>query len=847
MSIEKLLLVDGSGIAYRSYFALPRLSSPKGLPTQAVYGFANIIFKILDEINPNYIAVAFDTSAPSFRHKAYKEYKAHREVMPDEMSIQLPYIKKLLEALSIRILEYPGYEADDIIATLVDRFKKENLEISVISGDYDLLALVDKNVRVIVPRKGITEVEVFDIGAVKEKFGILPYKIPLFKALAGDSSDNIKGIEGIGKSSAVEILRNINHVDELIANIQYLPNRIRVKLEGKEDEVRENLFLATLKRDVPVEIDLNDIAVRDPDLDKVKSIAQELGMKSILKRFSIETPDYNHNTGTAAEKKGIKDILDIIDSSSYLSLFSDLDLSIYPVKLKSISISIEDKTYRLDEDEDVLKNFIRDLFSERRTIAVYDMKALWKVLGIYERELTSEILDVLILGYLIDPSQEVSLNKLSDRYLGMNLPESCAIYKLGLILKEEIDKNDMNKLYQEIELPLTRVLADMELKGVLIDAEYLKELSKMLDLSLSQIEREIYNLAGEEFNINSPKQLSLILFEKLKLPPVKKTKTGYSTDAEVLSQLASESEICARLLEYRELTKLKSTYVDALPKLINPHTGRLHTTFTQTGTSTGRLASSDPNLQNIPVRSEIGKEIRRAFIAPKGYKLISADYSQIELRILAHLSGDPLLIDAFNKGVDIHAQTAAKILGVEQEEVTPNMRRLAKTINFGIIYGMSDYGLSKELGIHRREAKEYIENYFNTYSGVKEFLEKLKEEAREKGYVTTIFNRRRYIPQIRSSNKAERELGERLAVNTPIQGSAADLIKLAMVRLYDILRQKGLSASIILQIHDELLIETKEDMVEEVAHIVKDTMENVYKMKIPITVDIKIGDNWCEI
>ncbi|MCX7795164.1 MAG: DNA polymerase I [bacterium] len=843
MSIERLLLIDGSGIAYRCYFALPRLSNSKGFPTQAIYGFANIMFKILDEISPNYIAVAFDTPAPSFRHETYREYKAHRQAMPDEMSIQIPYIKKLLKAMSITILECPGYEADDVIATLVHRFKNE-LEIFVISGDYDLLALVDEKVRVLVPRKGITEVETFDIKAVEEKLGVLPHKIPLFKALAGDTSDNIKGIEGIGKSSAIEILKDINTMEELVSKIPSLPSRLRSKLEGKKEEIRENLFLATLKKDLPINIEINDLAIKPPNIEEIKNIAIELEMKTILKKFSIDIPT-NTNIEIHMEKRSIEDLINIIKDKIYLALSPEIDFSQYPPKLKGLFISTDENIYRVDGDRDNLKRFVSDLIKDK-SIAIYDMKSLWKAIDIEKVE-PLNILDVSILGYLLDPSQDVTLNKLVDKYIKERLPQECAIYKLGSILKDEIKKNDMDELYNRIELPLTKVLASMELKGVLIDVDYLQELSKVLEVSLSQTEREIYNLAGEVFNINSPKQLAYILFEKLKLPPVKKTKTGYSTDAEVLTQLATESEICLKLLEFRELTKLKSTYVDALPKLINPYTGRLHTTFSQTSTSTGRLASSDPNLQNIPIRSEIGKEIRRAFIAPKGYKLISADYSQIELRVLAHLSGDPLLIEAFENGVDIHSQTAVKILGVKPEDVTPNLRRLAKTINFGIIYGMSDYGLSKELGIHKREAKEYIENYFKTYKVVKEFLESLKETAKEKGYVTTIFNRRRYIPQIKSGNKTERELGERLAINTPIQGSAADLIKLAMVNLYKVLREKGLPADILLQIHDELLIEVREDVTNELAQIVKETMENAYPMKVPITVDIKIGDNWCEI
>lgn len=844
MSIEKLVLVDGSGIAYRCYFALPRLSNSKGFPTQAIYGFANIMFKILDEIKPDYIAVAFDTPTPSFRHEAYKEYKAQRQAMPDEMSIQIPYIKRLLNAMSIEILEYPGYEADDIIATLVDRFKKE-LEITVISGDYDLLALVDKDVKVLVPRKGITEVETFDIKAVEEKLGVLPHKIPLFKALAGDASDNIKGIEGIGKNSAIEILKDVDTLEELISKIPNLPLRLKTKLIGKEDEIRENLFLATLKRDVPIDLDIRDLKIGLPNIEEVRNIALELEMKTILKRFSIDV-SVDASIEIHMEKKSVEDVINIIKGKEYLALSPEIDLSVYPPRLKGLSISVDEKIYKVEGDMDNLKRFVSDIIGKDKHIAVYDAKSLWKTIDM-DRVESSNMLDVSILGYLLDPSQEVTLNKLIDRYVKERLPQEYAIYKLGILLKEEVDKNDMSELYSRIELPLTKVLASMELKGVLIDVDYLQELSKVLEVSLSQTEREIYNLAGEIFNINSPKQLAYILFEKLKLPPVKKTKTGYSTDAEVLTQLANESEICLKLLEYRELMKLKSTYVDALPKLINPYTGRLHTTFSQTGTSTGRLASSEPNLQNIPIRSEIGKEIRRAFVSPRGYKLISADYSQIELRVLAHLSGDPLLIDAFENGVDIHSQTAVRILGIKPEDVTPNLRRLAKTINFGIIYGMSDYGLSKELGIHKREAKEYIENYFNTYKVVKEFLESLKETAREKGYVTTIFNRRRYIPQIKSNNKTERELGERLAINTPIQGSAADLIKLAMVNLYNKLREKALPADIILQIHDELLVEVREDIADDVAQIVKETMENAYPMRVPITVDVKIGDNWCEI
>jgi len=842
MSIDKLILVDGNGIAYRCYFALPRLSSPKGIPTQAVYGFTNIIFRVIDEENSSYMVVAFDTKAPSFRHEAYKEYKAHRQAMPEDMSIQFPYIKRLLKALSIPILEYPGYEADDVIATLVERFGKM-MDILVISGDYDLLALVKENVKVILPLKGITETEVFDVKAVEERLGVPPYKIPLFKALAGDASDNIKGIDGIGKMSAIEILKDVDRVDELIEKIPSLPSRLKPKLEGKEEEIRDNFFIASLKTDVPISIEVSELALKDVDREELKSIAQELGMRSVLKRFSIEASDQEMRV--SHEEIELERLSALIEKADSLSIEGIIDKSHYPPKLKELTVCIDGHIYRVEAH---LTEFVGDLLTQDKIISLYDVKSIYKCISPEKRDnLSKNILDVHLLGYLLDTSQEVKLENLIDKYLGENIERPLAITRLGPILKNEVLDNGMGELYEKIELPLTRVLADMELKGVLIDTEYLNEFSKTLEVSLSQIESSIYNLTGETFNINSPKQLAYILFEKLRLPPVKKTKTGYSTDAEVLTQLAAENEICARLLEYRELTKLKNTYVDALPKLVNPYTGRLHTHFSQTMTSTGRLTSMEPNLQNIPIRSEIGKEIRKAFIAPPGYKLISADYSQIELRILAHLSGDPLLIDAFNKGMDIHSQTASKLFGVPPENVNSNMRRLAKIINFGIIYGMSEYGLSKELGIHRKEAANYIENYFNTYRIVKEFLNNLKKETMEKGYAHTIFNRRRYIPQIRSSNKTERELGERLAVNTPIQGSAADLIKLAMVNLYDILKAKKLEASIILQIHDELLIEVREEEAEKVAGIVKEVMETAYPMSVPITVELEIGDNWCEI
>ncbi|MGC9064782.1 MAG: DNA polymerase, partial [bacterium] len=584
MSIEKLILVDGNGIAYRCYFALPRLSSPKGIPTQAVYGFSNIIFKVIDEEKPSYMAVAFDTKVPSFRHEIYKEYKAKRQEMPEEMSIQFPYIKRLLKALSISILEYPGYEADDIIATLVERFR-DKMEILIISGDYDLLTLVGENVKVILPRKGITETETFDVKAVEEKLGVPPYKIPLFKALAGDVSDNIKGIEGIGKVSAVEILRDVDNLDDLIEKIPILPTKLRSKLEGREAEIRENLFLASLKCDVPISVDLSQFVIKDIDKEELISIALELGMKSILKRFSLEDP--RDNPKVSCERIDREKFTTLIENIDYLSLDAVIEGSYYPPLLRELIICMDERLYRVEKEQ---KELVEDLLSRGKMFSLYDMKSLYKCISPEKRKHPSgNILDVSLLAYLLDPSQDIRLENLINKYLTRDIERPLAIYQLGPILREEVVKNEMSELYERIELPLTRVLAEMELKGVLLDTDYLNELSKTLETSLSRIEASIYALAGETFNINSPKQLAYILFEKLKLPPVKKTKTGYSTDAEVLAQLAAENEICARLLEYRELIKLKSTYVDALPKLVNPYTKRLHTTFTQVGTSTGRL------------------------------------------------------------------------------------------------------------------------------------------------------------------------------------------------------------------------------------------------------------------
>ncbi|RDV83554.1 DNA polymerase I [Ammonifex thiophilus] len=859
MKEKTLLLLDGSSIAYRAFFALPSLRTRTGLPTGAVYGFTSMLFKVLEEKRPTAIVAAFDKSKTTFRHALAETYKAQRPATPDELRQQFNLIKEVLTALNIPVVEKEGFEADDLIGTLVSRAEKEGWRCLIVTGDLDALQLVSPFTTVVLMRKGISEIAVFNETEVKQRFGIAPGQLPDFKALAGDASDNIPGLPGIGPKTASRLLQSYHSLENLLESKESLPAKLRETLEKHKEEALLAKKLALIRRDVPLEEDV----IRPwsgPDLRATLEVFSRLEFRTLVKRFLELFPEARllglEGLATNAVRVKIERPEELRRLGEELKSQEFVALAYPPVlrrKLTSPTLALclgGEKVFLLEGPE-VLKSFLRLLEAKESLISTYDAKSCLHALEPYGLKPEMIGFDVLLAAYLVNPAANNELGAIAFEHAGLTLspgaelPEKAqAICRLTPILKSKIKLQEQEYLYYSVELPLAAVLADMEKAGVKVSEEKLRALSQELGEQLAQLSEEIYKLAGERFNLNSPRQLGYILFEKLGLKPVKKTKTGYSTDASVLEKLA-EHEIVAKVLAYRQLAKLKSTYTDALPELIDPATGRLHTTFLQAGTATGRLASAEPNLQNIPVRDSLGRRIRQAFVAEgPEYVLLSADYSQIELRVLAHLSEDPGLCEAFVKGEDIHARTAAEIFGVPPQEVTPEMRAKAKVVNFGIVYGMSDYGLSQELKIEPSEAHEYIERYFRRYPRVKQFIERVISQAREKGYVTTILNRRRYIPEILSSNRTQHQLGERLAINTTIQGSAADLIKKAMVDIHRQLKGQGFRCQMILQVHDELLFEVPKGELEKVAPMIKSTMEQALPFKVPIKANLKVGPNW---
>ncbi|ACX52157.1 DNA polymerase I [Ammonifex degensii KC4] len=859
MKGKTLLLLDGSSIAYRAFFALPSLRTRTGLPTGAVYGFTSMLFKVLEERRPTAIVAAFDKSKTTFRHALAETYKAHRPATPDELRQQFNLIKEVLTALNVPVVEKEGFEADDLIGTLVDRAEKEGWQCLIVTGDLDALQLVSPLTTVVLMRKGISEIAVFNEAEVKRRFGVTPRQLPDFKALAGDASDNIPGLPGIGPKTASRLLQSHQSLEKLLESKESLPAKLRETLERHKEEAVLAKKLALIRRDVPLEEEI----IRPwpgPNILATLEVFSRLEFRTLAKRFLELFPEARLLSASGLTPSAVRvkverpEELERLGEELGRQEFAALA---YPPVLRRkatssfLALCLGGEKVFLLEGPEVLKSFFRLLEEKGGLVSTYDAKSCLHALEPYGFKPEMIGFDVLLAAYLVNPAANNELGAIAFEHAGFmlspgaELPEKAqAIYQLTPILKSKIKLQEQEYLYYSVELPLAAVLADMEKVGVKVSEERLRSLSKELGEQLAQLSEEIYKLAGERFNLNSPRQLGYILFEKLGLKPVKKTKTGYSTDASVLEKLA-EHEIVAKVLVYRQLAKLKSTYTDALPELIDPATGRLHTTFLQAGTATGRLASAEPNLQNIPVRDSLGRRIRQAFVAEgPDYVLLSADYSQIELRVLAHLSEDPGLCEAFVKGEDIHARTAAEIFGVSPQEVTPEMRAKAKVVNFGIVYGMSDYGLSQELKIEPGEAHEYIERYFRRYPRVKQFIERVIAQAREKGYVTTILNRRRYIPEILSSNRNQRQLGERLAINTTIQGSAADLIKKAMVDIHRQLKGQGFKCRMILQVHDELLFEVPKEELEKVAPIIKSTMEQALPFKVPIKANLKVGPNW---
>lgn len=805
-----------------------------------------MLLKVLKEFQPEYLALCLDEKAPTFRHEAYREYKATRPPMPEDLAVQLPYIREVAEALGLSLLSIPGYEADDLIATLATKFLNP---IIIIAGDRDLLALVSERVYIWDPMRE----KVIDPQTVVKRYGLPPEKIPELRALVGDPSDNIPGVKGIGEKTAAKLIKSFGSVEALYQRLsEVTPLRIRKLLEEGREAAFLSRKLIELETSAPVPADLEAYRLREPDLNKLRAIFRKLEFKKLLMELP---PEREIPAEKLLEAKELPAEVRKVERVAFFA-FKTPDL-FGKVRIQVLGVATPEKAFYLPEEAlSEIKGFLSQ--DGPKVKIFYDLKEVYHLLG-EEFSPSGELFDVKLAAWLLEPVKKTyELEALSEEYLGVRLStkltgsgaaeRAYVLQELYRELRPALTQSGLEKLYFEVEVPLARILYKMERFGVKVDLAYLRKLSQRFKEEIKTIEEEIFRLAGEPFNLRSGRELARILFEKLKLPRKKKTPkgTGYSTDMEVLSELARLHPLPERVLRYRTLYKLLSTYIEPLPRLVDPATGRVHTTFHQTGTATGRLSSSDPNLQNIPIKGEEGEAIRRAFVAEEGWLLLSADYSQIELRLLAHFSGDENLKKAFLEGRDIHAATAAEIFGVREEEVTLEMRRLAKVINFGIAYGMSPYGLSKELDIDYKQAQAFIDRYFERYPGVKAYMEGMIEEARDKGYVTTLLGRRRPIPDIKSGERAVREFAERTAINTPIQGSGADLIKLAMLRIDRSLLVGGFKTRLILQVHDELLFEVPEEEIEEVVAIIRKDMEEVYPLSVPLKVNLSWGKTWAE-
>ncbi|MFZ5925384.1 MAG: DNA polymerase I [Bacillota bacterium] len=942
MARKKLVIVDGNSLANRAFYAIQAgLSTKSGERTNAVYGFANMLLRLIDEEKPDFLAVAFDKAAPTFRHAEYDGYKATRKGMPDELAEQMPLIKELVSAFRAPVLEIDGYEADDIIGTVTRKAEEVGYESLIVTGDRDTLQLVSPLTRAMITKKGISEMETFDVAAVKERFGVNPDQVPDLKGLAGDASDNIPGVPGIGEKTAVKLIQSMGSLEDILKQVdKVVPERARDLIRQHAGQAELSKKLATIDRAVPLELDLGSCELGDPDYKRLIALLRRLEFRSLLRRFESRVPRevrdavevgtlFDGQPGDAGELGSAGQPGDVLavtvrpqatsiehtgDRGQCLTI-TDLDgvrtlanelaaarefafgtVADRPDAMQAVlvgmAIAIPDgRAFYMPFAHsylgapavaeraalDILKPVLEDA-----SIAKVCHDAKLGIIHLRRRgvELAGLSFDTMIGAYLVNPEQKNDIEHVIRDHLGDDVaPLGSLISRAGrgglartvgeaqadavrdtvcsgLIrlprLREVLTKKlldfGMQKLFCGVEMPLVSVLADMEMAGVAVDPEGLRQLSRDMAERMAALEREIYRLAGEEFNINSPRQLGHILFEKLGLPAVKKTKTGYSTDAEVLEQLSWRHHIAARIVEYRELAKMKGTYADALASLINPETGRIHTTFNQTVTATGRLSSSDPNLQNIPIRKEEGRRIRAVFVPGDVHNVIlSADYSQIELRVLAHFSRDETLVESFRRDEDVHARTAAEVFGVDIRDVTPEMRTRAKAVNFGIVYGISDFGLAKGVGISRKEAAKFIAAYFHHYEGVKKFLDDIVEQARRDGYVTTLLNRRRYLPDLKSKNVPARKFAERTAMNTPIQGTAADIIKLAMVNVHKEMARRGFSGRMILQVHDELVFDVPKDELVDAALLARKTMEEAVHLDVPLKVDVKAGPNWLDL
>lgn len=899
--MEKLVVIDGNSILNRAFYGImssKMLQTADGTYTNAVYGFLAIMFKLLEDVNPDYMVVAFDVKHPTKRHEMYKEYKGTRHGMPDELAAQMPIIKEVLEAMNITVMELAGYEADDILGTLAKSSEKKGVEVTLLTGDRDSFQLASDNIIIRIPRtkNGKTETENFDRNKILEVYGIEPKELIEVKGLMGDTSDNIPGVPGVGEKTALNLIKEFHSVDTIYEKLEAGEDIAKGKLKEK---LSENKDLAMLSRelgridtDAPIDRNLENFKIKEWDNQKVLDLFRKLRFNRYIERFnleqaSLETSDEKEVKDLfeyieLKEENEINEILSKIENEKSICYFFEKtekvnnDLIIKKeIKYINIYDMPSNKVYNIEFSKDKFKN----IFESKEILKIgYNLKEDYILLKQIDIDSENMMYDAKIAVYLLNSvANAYTLEDISRQYLEQDISDyetkqdtssiqtslfdmenneqekkanfTFAIYayvigKSREVLLKELEKSESLDLFNNIEMPIVTILADMQYEGMYVDEEELIKYGEKLKKHIEELRIDIYEMAGEEFNINSPKQLGIILFEKLELKPCKKTKSGYSTDVDALDKVKDSHPIVEKILEYRQLMKLNSTYVEGMIPYINPKTGRIHTFFHQTVTATGRLSSTDPNLQNIPTRSELGKKLRKVFKAEEGKIFVDADYSQVELRVMAHVAKDEAMIEAFNSDEDIHTICASQVFKVPVEEVSKQLRSKAKAVNFGIVYGISEFGLAEQIDIKRNEAKEYIEKYLETYHGIRNYMTDIVEEAKRKGYVSTLFGRRRYIPELNSKNYMIRKFGDRAAMNTPIQGTAADIIKIAMIKVYNELKNRNLKSKIVLQIHDELLIETVLEEKEEVKKLLKDCMESSAKLSVPLTVDVEEGISW---
>ena len=896
--MDKLVLVDGNSIMNRAFYGIMgsrMLTTKDGTYTNAVYGFLAILFKLLEDVNPEYLVVAFDLKAPTARHKLYEGYKANRKGMPDELAEQMPIIKEILKAMNIDIIEMEGYEADDVLGTLSRYGEKEGLEVTILSGDRDTFQLATDNITIRIPhtKAGKTETDEYNREKIIEKYGLEPKQLIDVKGLQGDSSDNIPGVPGVGEKTALSLIQRYGSIENLYNKLEKGEDDLKGKQKEKIEQNKDLAFLSktlgTINLEVPITDTLENFKVEEWDKQKVYELFKKLNFKRYIERFSLnqgkdnnEIQEENEIDNLQIVEKKLEDIVDIIKEQKHMIFYVQTKKDENPEKIIKEKISsfgiYDNKTKQAifldfkDENEIIkLKEILEDKEIKKIGINLTKTYILLKQLDI---TLYGIYYDIAIASYILNPSNnKLEIENLVDRFLDIDISKfidnqdskqinlfdeipsneqdrekcgkyACIIAKIKEITEKKLEEINALKLFNEIDMPTVEVLSNMQWNGMYLDEKELEEFGQELKGKLEILTKQIYEMAGEEFNINSTKQLGEILFEKMKLPVIKKTKSGYSTDVDVLEKLKKEDPIIEKILDYRQLMKLNSTYIEGLKPYINPKTKRIHSFFHQTITATGRISSTEPNLQNIPTRFELGKRVRKVFKPENGKVYLDADYSQIELRVLAHISGDEHMIQAFKEGQDIHKQAASKVFKTPIDEVTKEQRSNAKAVNFGIVYGISDFGLGEQLGISRKLAKRYITEYLEQYSGIKEFMEKITEEAKEKGYVETLFHRRRYIPELKSNNYMVRQFGSRAAMNTPIQGTAADIMKIAMIKVYRELKRRNLKSKIVLQVHDEMMLEVLPEEKEEIKIMMKEAMETAASLNVPLIAEISEAENW---